>query len=203
MLNDPERQLAIAPPPRAEPREVPTGEGGPLPEEVDPVALTTDLDRLDREVVKEEKTLSALRDYFADQKQLLAAAPSIWPVRGWVTSDFGARLDPYTEERTLHQGLDIATAKGTPVKAPADGVVIFGGYEGPGYGNVIVIDHGYGVKTRHGHLEDVFVKVGEKVKRGHVIGAVGNTGRSTGPHLHYEVRINGIPENPRKYILQE
>ena len=126
----------------------------------------------------------------------------MWPARGWVTSDFGIRLDPYTAERVMHKGLDIANSFGAPVMAPADGVVIFAGTEG-GYGKVVVIDHGYGVKTRFGHLSKLEVKTGDRVKRGQVVGAVGNTGRSTGPHLHYEVRVNGIPENPRKFILEE
>src|SRR5215813_5767240 len=89
-----------------------------------------------------------------------------------------------------------------PVRAPADGTVVFAGQEG-GYGHVLVLDHGYGLKTRYGHLLRIDVKVGEKVKRGQFIAAVGNTGRSTGPHLHYEVRVNGLPDNPRKFILEE
>jgi murein DD-endopeptidase MepM/ murein hydrolase activator NlpD len=102
----------------------------------------------------------------------------------------------------MHEGLDIAAPHGKEVVAPSDGVIIFAGLEG-GYGNVLVIDHGYGVKTRYGHLSKLEVKTGDHVKRGQVVGAVGNTGRSTGPHLHYEVRVNGIPENPRKFILEE
>ena len=137
-----------------------------------------------------------------DQKSRLASTPSVWPARGWVTSDFGQRLDPYTAERVMHEGLDIAAPHGKEVVAPSDGVIIFAGLEG-GYGNVLVIDHGYGVKTRYGHLSKLEVKTGDHVKRGQVVGAVGNTGRSTGPHLHYEVRVNGIPENPRKFILEE
>ncbi len=102
----------------------------------------------------------------------------------------------------MHEGLDIAAAHGKDVMAPADGTVIFAGLEG-GYGNVLVIDHGYGVKTRYGHLSKVEVRAGDRVHRGDLIGAVGNTGRSTGPHLHYEVRVNGLPENPRKFILDD
>ena len=98
--------------------------------------------------------------------------------------------------------MDIAAPHGKQVDAPSDGTVVFAGLEG-GYGNVIVIDHGYGIKTRFGHLSKVLVKAGERVKRGGAIGNVGNTGRSTGPHLHYEVRVNGIPQNPRKFILEE
>ena len=143
-----------------------------------------------------------LQAYFQDQKSLLVSTPSIWPARGWVTSDFGQRLDPYTADRVMHEGIDIAAPHGKEVMAPSDGTVVFAGLEG-GYGNVVVIDHGYGIKTRYGHLAKILVKAGEVVKRGHVVGAVGNTGRSTGPHLHYEVRVNGVPQNPRKFILEE
>ncbi len=128
--------------------------------------------------------------------------PSIWPARGWVTSDFGQRVDPYTADRVMHAGMDIAAPHGKEVYAPSDGTVVFAGLEG-GYGNVIVIDHGYGIKTRYGHLAKILVKAGERVNRGAQVAAIGNTGRSTGPHLHYEVRVNGIPQNPRKFILEE
>ena len=112
------------------------------------------------------------------------------------------RLDPYTSERVMHAGMDIAGPHGKEVIAPSDGTVVFAGLEG-GYGNVLVIDHGYGIKTRYGHLSAVKVKAGEKVKRGQIIAALGNTGRSTGPHLHYEVRVNGIAQNPRKFLLDD
>ena len=101
----------------------------------------------------------------------------------------------------MHRGLDIATPSGQAVYTPSDGTVVFAGTES-GYGKVLVIDHGYGVKTRYGHLSEIFAKLGDRVKRGARVAAVGNTGRSTGPHLHYEVRVNGIPENPRKFILE-
>ena len=119
-----------------------------------------------------------------------------------MTSDFGQRLDPYTADRVMHAGLDIAAPHGKDVVAPAEGTVVFAGLEG-GYGNVLVVDHGYGIKTRYGHLARITVKSGDRIKRGQVIAVVGNTGRSTGPHLHYEVRVNGIPQNPRKFILEE
>ena len=160
------------------------------------------MDKLSADATSQEDTLKALTGYFDDRKAVLASAPSIWPVRGWVTSDFGTRLDPYTSERVMHAGLDIATTHGKEVVAPSDGTVVFAGLEG-GYGNVLVIDHGYGIKTRYGHLASIRVKAGEKVKRGALIAGVGNTGRSTGPHLHYEVRVNGIAQNPRKFILDD
>jgi len=164
--------------------------------------LLKQLEGLDKKVKAQEQEARALKSYFEDQQALLASAPSIWPVRGWVTSDFSVRLDPYTGERVMHEGIDVATALGTPVRAPADGTVVFAGQEG-GYGHVLVLDHGYGLKTRYGHLSRIDVKVGEKVKRGEFVAAVGNTGRSTGPHLHYEVRVNGVADNPRKFILEE
>jgi murein DD-endopeptidase MepM/ murein hydrolase activator NlpD len=164
--------------------------------------LLHQLDDLDKKVKAQEQEARALKSYFEDQQALLASAPSIWPVRGWVTSDFSVRLDPYTGERVMHEGLDVAAANGTPVRAPADGTVVFNGMEG-GYGHVLVLDHGYGLKTRYGHLSRIDVKLGEKVKRGQFVAAVGNTGRSTGPHLHYEVRVNGVADNPRKFVLEE
>ena len=164
--------------------------------------LLKSLDDLDKKVKVQEQEARALKSYFEDQQALLASAPSIWPVRGWVTSDFSVRLDPYTGEKVMHEGLDVAAAVGTPVRAPADATVVFNGIEG-GYGHVLVLDHGYGLKTRYGHLSRIDVKVGEKVKRGQLVAAVGNSGRSTGPHLHYEVRVNGVADNPRKFILEE
>jgi murein DD-endopeptidase MepM/ murein hydrolase activator NlpD len=164
--------------------------------------LLKQLDQLDKKVKAQEQESRELKSYFEDQQALLASAPSIWPVRGWVTSDFSVRLDPFTGERVTHEGMDIATGLGTPVRAPADGTVVFAGVEG-GYGHVLVLDHGYGLKTRYGHLSRIDVKIGDKVHRGDLVAAVGNTGRSTGPHLHYEVRVNGVPDNPRKFILEE
>lgn len=200
-LSDPERNLAIGP---LDPPEDPSpaaragaaaGVGGADP------AFEDRLESLVDEATRTERSLAELHRYFEEQRSLLASTPSIWPARGWVTSDFGNRLDPYTAERVMHRGLDIANSPGTPVVTPADGVVVFAGTEG-GYGNVLVIDHGYGVKTRYGHLAEFDVRLGDKVKRGQRVAAIGNTGRSTGPHLHYEVRVNGLPENPRKFILE-
>jgi murein DD-endopeptidase MepM/ murein hydrolase activator NlpD len=204
LLSDPQRNLAMGP---VEPEP---GVGAPATETQfteltsmeSPKALPGKLDRLSAEATRQEQSLQELQSYFQDQKSLLASTPSVWPTRGWVTSDFGQRLDPYTAERVGHAGLDIAAPHGKEVDAPSDGVVVFAGLEG-GYGNVIVIDHGYGIKTRYGHLSKVLVKAGEHVKRGTPIANVGNTGRSTGPHLHYEVRVNGIPQNPRKFLLEE
>jgi murein DD-endopeptidase MepM/ murein hydrolase activator NlpD len=159
------------------------------------------IDSLVGEAEKNERSLAELQRYFEDQKSLLASTPSIWPARGWVTSDFGARLDPNTAKRVKHNRMDITNPHGAPVIAPADGVVVFAGVEGA-YGKVVVLDHGFGLKTRYGHLSEFHVERGERISRGQEIGAIGNTGRSTGPHLHYEVRVNGISQNPRKFILE-
>ena len=221
-LNDPERKLALGPIERPKGSQELVG-GGVSPEAHSSLAseppmyadgtgkptrlegdgdLLHQLDQLDKKVKGQEKEARSLKSYFEDQQALLASAPSIWPVRGWVTSDFSVRLDPYTGERVMHEGLDVAAAAGSKVRTPADGTVVFNGVEG-GYGRVLVLDHGYGLKTRFGHLLKTDVKVGEKVKRGQVIAQVGNSGRSTGPHLHYEVRVNGVADNPRKFILEE
>ena len=156
---------------------------------------------LEDAAARQERALVDAEDYFAAQRALLASAPSAWPARGLVTSDFGDRLDPYTADRMMHRGLDIAAAPGTAVEAPSDATVAFAGTEN-GYGKVLILDHGNGLHTRYGHLSHIFVKAGDRVTSGERVGTVGSTGRSTGPHLHYEVRVNGIAENPRKFILQ-
>lgn len=201
-LQDPERNLAVGPiaPPEPQADPIPGPGRAPVWQE-NMAALPGRLSTLETEAGRQEASLRELQEYFDDQKSLLASTPSIWPARGWITSDFGVRLDPYTADRIMHRGLDIATAQGQPVLAPSDGTVVFTGTEG-GYGKVLIIDHGYGVKTRYGHLAEIFVQLGERIQRGAKVGSVGNTGRSTGPHLHYEVRVNGIPENPRKFILE-
>jgi len=204
LLSDPQRNLAMGP---TEPEAGMTGPAtdtqfSQLAATETPAALTGRLDKLSAEATRQEQSLQELQAYFQDQKSILASTPSMWPARGWVTSDFGSRLDPYTADRVMHAGLDIAAPHGKEVFAPSDGTVVFAGLEG-GYGNVLVIDHGYGIKTRYGHLAKMLVKAGDRVKRGMLIAAVGNTGRSTGPHLHYEVRVNGVPQNPRKFILEE
>ncbi len=195
-MEEPERTLAIGP--LGGPGVPPTGV--PAARE-DLGALPGLLLSLASETERQEASLRELQEYFDDRESLLASTPSIWPTRGWVTSDFGMRLDPVTAERRMHEGLDIATPYGQAVHAPSDGTVVFAGVEG-GYGKVLVIDHGYGVRTRYGHLSDITVLLGERVKRGDDIAAVGNSGKSTGPHLHYEVRVHGIPENPRRFVLE-
>ena len=135
-----------------------------------------------------------------EQRSFLASTPAIWPVRGWVTSGFGYRFDPFIGEEKIHEGIDISTPIGTPILTPANGVVSFIGNE-ESYGITLIIDHGYGVSTRYAHLSKVLVRLGQRVRRGDKVAQVGQTGRTTGPHLHYEVRLHGVPVNPKNYFL--
>lgn len=159
------------------------------------------VDVLRRESGRARRSLHDLVGYYTARAELLASTPSVWPTRGWVTSVFGSRDDPFTGGRVMHAGIDLAAAEGTQVVAPAAGTITQAGDNG-GYGNFIAIDHGRGIVTQYGHLSRVLVKAGDRVTRGQHIGALGNTGRSTGPHLHYEVRLNGIPVNPRNYVIE-
>jgi murein DD-endopeptidase MepM/ murein hydrolase activator NlpD len=127
------------------------------------------------------------------------SSPNLWPVEGQITGSFGERIDPFNGEGAFHSGVDISASVGAPVIAPADGRVVFADFEG-GYGRAIVIDHGHGITTRYGHLASFAVAAGQYIHRGDTVGYVGMSGRSTGPHLHYEVRINSIPVNPYKYL---
>lgn len=127
------------------------------------------------------------------------AIPSIWPVRGRLTAGFGQRMDPFSGEEAFHPGIDIADALGTDVMATGDGLVIEAEPDA-GYGRSVLIDHGDGITTRYAHLSRIFVVVGEQVKQGEIIGAIGTSGRTTGPHLHYEVRIHGTPVNPARFL---
>jgi murein DD-endopeptidase MepM/ murein hydrolase activator NlpD len=163
-------------------------------------SMNRSMDRFKTEVTIQERSFQELVEYLEDQKSLLKSTPSIWPVKGWLTSTFGYRSSPFTGRRELHKGLDIATRSGTPIIAPADGLVVFAGREG-GFGNMIIVDHGYGITTRFGHCSSLEAKLGQKIKRGDVIARIGSTGRSTGPHVHYEVAVNGVSVNPSRYIL--
>ena len=127
------------------------------------------------------------------------SAPNLWPVEGPVTGSFGERIDPFNGEGAFHAGIDIGAVFGQPVIAPADGVVEFADFMG-GYGRAIIVDHSHGITTRYGHLKSFACYPGQHVHRGDTIGYVGDSGRSTGPHLHYEVRINDVPVNPHKYL---
>ncbi len=158
------------------------------------------LNQLNVDVRMEELRQQELLDSLRGHEDLLAATPTIWPAEGWISSGFGQRISPFTGQREMHPGLDISGRLGTPVKAPARGVVVFNGVDG-GYGNTLMIKHGNGLATRYAHLQQVAVKEGDSVKRGDTIGFMGTSGRSTGPHLHYEVRLNGVCVNPERYIV--
>ncbi len=192
------------------------GVGGSMPQDLDarlPLmekhnSLMRDMheqiEELNRASIHQKGEFESLLKSLEDQQNLLASTPAIRPVsrgeKSWVTSSFGFRRSPFTGQREFHQGFDISTRKGTPILATAEGVVTFVGKKGL-LGNTIIIDHGHGMVTRYGHCSKFLKKRGEKVKRWEPIALVGNTGRSTGPHVHYEVRLNGIPVNPYKYIL--
>jgi len=128
-----------------------------------------------------------------------STVPSLWPVRGQITAGFGQRMDPFSGEGAFHAGVDICAPFGTSVEATAEGIVLHAGPD-TGYGNEVLVDHGYGITTKYGHLSKIFVVVGQEVKRGQTIGAVGMTGKATGPHLHYEVIVHETPVNPAKYL---
>ena len=164
--------------------------------------LSNNLEHLTTQAKIKAISLQELDHFFKNQKSFLQSTPSVWPTRGWVTSSFGYRKSPFTGLREKHEGWDIGARSGSPVRATADGVISVAGRE-RGYGKLIEIDHGYGVVTRYGHNSKNMVKVGKKVRRGQIVALVGSTGRSTGPHLHYEVLVNGVPTNPKNYILED
>jgi len=148
-----------------------------------------------------EEKGQVLDRFYQEHSLMLASTPSIWPVRGYLSSSYGQRNDPFTGDREFHFGIDVSTPIGRPVVAPADGVVLYASKRGS-YGNVIVIDHKFGMMTRYAHLSNFNVRAGTRVKRGDVVGYVGNTGRSSGPHLHYEIWVSDRPTHPLNYILE-
>jgi murein DD-endopeptidase MepM/ murein hydrolase activator NlpD len=188
------------------------GVGGAAPEDLDTQReLNAGHESLIREMhqqindlesasLRQADSFDTLKDKLEDQRNLLASTPAIRPTTGWMTSRFGYRTSPFTGRKEFHKGVDIANRKGTAIVATADGEVTFVGKKN-NLGKVVVIDHGHGMVTRYAHLSDTLKKRGDKVKRGDIIAQMGNTGRSTGSHLHYEVHLNGVPINPEKYIL--
>lgn len=159
-----------------------------------------EIDRMSFRSRRLKTDISVLERRLMERDRLWSSTPSVAPVRGILTDGFGNRSDPFTGRPASHGGIDISTSHGRPIIAPADGVVAKAEWAS-GYGNVIYLSHGYGYSSRYGHLSEISVKPGQKVKRGDTIGLVGSTGRSTGPHLHYEVRVNGNPVNPLEYVL--
>jgi murein DD-endopeptidase MepM/ murein hydrolase activator NlpD len=146
-----------------------------------------------------EQRLASVRTGVERRQALASATPSIWPIAGWISSGFGNRRDPFSGQVDFHSGLDISGDQGQRILAPADGMVSSASYNG-NYGNLLTLDHGFGLTTRYGHLSRFEVAPGQQVRRGQVIGYVGSTGRSTSPHLHYEVLVNGQLTNPLKLL---
>jgi len=189
-----------------------SGVGGEVTNAIDPVRtarvrsddlaryLDTQIDRIQITSSHKSESLKELLNILQTEKEILTVMPSIDPVEGGsITSGFGYRKSPFTGKREFHTGVDIADEIGAPVRATADGVVTCSERRGS-FGNLVVIDHGHGIVSVYGHLSKLSVEPGEKVTKGQVIGAVGSTGRSTGPHLHYEIRFNGIPMNAERYL---
>ena len=164
--------------------------------------MSQELDQLAREAVQRIESLRELHGHLEERRSELAATPTVWPVRGLVTSGFGYRFSPFTGARELHDGMDISAPHGTPIVATADGLVAYAGPLAGGYGNVLYVDHGHGFFTFYGHNSRNLVAAGARVKRGQIIAQVGNTGMSTGPHVHYSVRHKGAWVNPAKYIVE-
>ncbi len=162
--------------------------------------LPMELDRLSHEMNSRTRSFQELIDQLEAKRSVLASTPTIWPVKGWLTAGFGYRRSPFTGLRQMHEGVDISNSVGTPIIAPADGMVSYAGPLG-GFGNVISIDHGHNISTFYAHLQQHKVSQGQRIKRGDLIALVGTTGRATGPHLHYEIQVNGSPVNPSKYVI--
>ena len=196
--------------PEIEPQQRQLGIGGPVPStvasmsETEATALATEIevDRLLKLSEFELEKYAEVEASLVDLKDRLDHTPSIWPAKGWLSSGYGMRLDPFTGYKQMHRGLDIANHRGTPIIATADGRVASIG-KNSGFGKTVVLNHGYGFRTRYGHLHEIKVKRGQTVKRGDVIALMGSTGWATGPHLHYEVIRNGKTLNPIKYILND
>jgi len=161
--------------------------------------LKTDIELMKDRTMELENQLRLLEQVAEKRATILRFTPTIWPLRGYITSHYGNRIDPFNGDRELHVGLDISGIYGSSVHAPADGIIIYAQRKAA-YGNLVIVDHGNGLSTRHGHLSRFNARVGQRVRKNDVIGFVGTTGRSTAPHLHYEVRQNDHPVNPRNYL---
>jgi len=162
--------------------------------------VNQDLTALGQEINSQARSLRELKAYLDDKVATLASTPTILPVKGLITAGYGYRKSPFTGQREFHEGLDIAAPYGTPILATADGIVSFAG---PlvAYGNVVFIDHGHGFATFYGHTSTTRVREGQRVRRGDIIAYIGTTGRTTGPHVHYEVHVDGVISNPLKYAI--
>lgn len=147
-----------------------------------------------------EVRIHELDQYLLDKESFLRSTPTLMPAQGWITSYYGPRISPTSGYLRMHEGLDIGAVPGVPIRAPADGIITFSGVK-PGFGNFVQIDHGYGLETIYAHAKSLVASKGQKIKRGDKLATVGSTGYSTGPHLHYEVRVNGTPVDPLYFIL--
>lgn len=188
------------------------GIGGSAPEDLDPdmelrgghsqllIKMHQQVEELENATLYQQNYLKNLWKIVQKRGNFMAYTPTIRPAAGWITSSFGYRKSPFAGKREFHEGLDIANSLDTQIKATADGRICFTG-KIKGYGKLVLINHGHGFKTLYAHMEQVLIKSGDMVKRGEVIAFMGSTGRSTGSHLHYEVRLNGLPVDPQKYIL--
>jgi murein DD-endopeptidase MepM/ murein hydrolase activator NlpD len=164
-------------------------------------AIRDELEQLTSIITEEGDNLRALERFLGRATRVLAALPSRWPVRGQVNSGYGSRTSPWSAKSEFHSGLDIGARVGTPVKSPAPGTVVFAGVNAE-YGQTLIIDHGNETKSLYGHLSKLSVAVNQKVQRGEVIAMTGNTGRSSGPHLHYEIQVKGQSVNPTSYLWE-
>jgi murein DD-endopeptidase MepM/ murein hydrolase activator NlpD len=164
-----------------------------------PGSGSIDMENLKKEIAKSMEKISEIKNYLRLQKDIYLATPSGLPVRGAITSNYGKRGNPRSGVEEFHSGIDISKSPGTPVSATADGIVSFSGWNG-GSGNLVVLEHGFGYSTFYAHNKINIVKVGQKVRRGDVIGYIGSTGNTTGPHVHYEIWKDGSSVNPKKYI---
>ncbi|HKW93594.1 MAG TPA: M23 family metallopeptidase [Methylomirabilota bacterium] len=168
----------------------------------DRAPVKEEMDRLLGIVRDEGESIRSLERFLGRASRVLATLPSRWPVRGPVNSDFGERRSPWAPNSEFHSGVDIGAAIGTPVKAPAPGVVVFAGQH-PEYGITLIIEHGNDTKSLYGHLSKLNVQMDQKIRRGEIVAYTGNTGRSSGPHLHYEIQVKGQPVNPHSYIWED
>ena len=177
------------------------GIGGPpeIDENDSFAQLQTRIDHMRRDIDLRRESQEEIQGFLNDQRSMVGAEPAGWPVKGWLTSNFGMRKSPFSGKRKMHEGYDIAARTGTPIIVTADGVVSKAETV-PGYGKLVVIEHGYGYRTYYGHNSKIHVRAGQRVTRGQKIASVGNTGRSTGAHVHYEIRRNGVPVNPKKFM---
>ncbi len=158
------------------------------------------IDALASRIARLDEQGAALERVVREKSRLIASTPTIWPVRGYLSSGFGRRPDPFTGEIEWHYGIDVSTGVGAPVRVTADGVVLSAGSSAT-YGKNVVVSHGFGMVTRYAHLSSIEVRNGQRLRRSQVLGTVGNTGRSRAPHLHYEVWVNGRARNPLNHIV--